>query len=214
MVWVSVKVGSERILVLLCRQLGTLCPSHSGPPQAQRVIVHFRKPDRNFSIFSISSVRKSYLQYCNLYFEPNWTPRMNTFLKNRADQGARLENDLDVALRAHVASTTAQGNSFLSDLVNSDALEPPSSPPRWPVGPHIPGSSPLSSPPKRLDRQLEQIWALALGDKNKVIGLSKEEALDKAISEIDTNTDRRGFRKVTLADVARDFAVAEKDRKR
>ena len=44
--------------------------------------------------------------------------------------------------------------------------------------------------------------------------MSKEEALDKAISEIDTNTDRRGFRKVTLADVARDFAVAEKDRKR
>jgi len=40
-----------------------------------------------------------------------------------------------------------------------------------------------------------------------VVGLSKEEALEKAVDEVLANTNRRGTRKVTLAEVARDFAV-------
>ena len=40
-----------------------------------------------------------------------------------------------------------------------------------------------------------------------MVGLSKEEALEKAVDEVLANTDRRGTRKVTLAEVARDFAV-------
>ena len=40
-----------------------------------------------------------------------------------------------------------------------------------------------------------------------MVGLSKEEALEKAVDEVLANTNRRGTRKVTLAEVARDFAV-------
>jgi hypothetical protein len=54
---------------------------------------------------------------------------------------------------------------------------------------------------------LEQIWALKIGQKDRVVGLSKEEALKKAVSEALANTDRRGTRKVTLAEIAREFAV-------
>jgi len=132
---------------------------------------------------------------------------MKSFLNKRASQSARLEDDLDHVLRDHIASTTAEGSPFLAGLVNSDDNDTPSSPPRWPVVPYIPGSSPLSSPPRRLDSQLEQIWALKIGQKDRVVGLSKEEALEKAVDEVLANTDRRGTRKVTLAEVARDFAV-------
>src|SRR5256885_4319487 len=107
---------------------------------------------------------------------------MKSFNKG-ANQSARLEDDLDHALRAHIASTTAEGSPFLAGLVNSDGNDPPSSPPRWPVVPNIPGSSPLSSPPRRLDSQSEQIWALKIGQKDRVVGLSKE-ALEEAVGEI------------------------------
>jgi hypothetical protein len=132
---------------------------------------------------------------------------MKFFLDKRAFQSERLENDLNHVLRAHIASTTAEGSPFLAGLVNGDGNDPPSSPPHWPVVPYVPGSSPLSSPPRRLDPQLEQIWALKTGQKDRVVGLSKEEALEKAVSEVLANTDRRGKRKITLAEVAHEFGV-------
>jgi hypothetical protein len=38
---------------------------------------------------------------------------------------------------------------------------------------------------------LEQTWALKIGQKGRVVGLSKEEALEKAVGEVLANTDRR-----------------------
>jgi transposase-like protein len=132
---------------------------------------------------------------------------MISFLKTRANQRARLDEDLDDTLRAHIASTTAEGSPFLAGLVNGDSNDPPSSPSHWPVVPYIPGSSLLSSPPRRLDSQLEQIWGLKMGQKDRVVGLSKEDALEKAVAEVLTNTDRRGKRKITFTEVAREFGV-------
>jgi hypothetical protein len=62
---------------------------------------------------------------------------MKSFLNKRANQSARLEDDLDHALRAHFVSTAAEGSPFLAGLVNSDDNDPPSSPPRWPVIPFL-----------------------------------------------------------------------------
>jgi hypothetical protein len=68
-------------------------------------------------------------------------------------------------------------------------------------------SSPLSSPPRRLDPQLEQLWGLRNGRKQQVVTLSKEDCLDNAVSEIVANTDRREEHKVTFAETARLYAV-------
>jgi hypothetical protein len=49
---------------------------------------------------------------------------MKSFLNKRVNQGPRLEDGLDHALRAHIASTTAGGSPFLAGLVNSDGKRP------------------------------------------------------------------------------------------
>ena len=77
-------------------------------------------------------------------------------------------------MRSHISFIAADGNKYLSDLVNSQS-SPPHDDDDLPAA-ETP-ESPLSSPPKRLDPQLERLYAIELGNQDRVVQIPQAERL-------------------------------------